>query len=385
MKKNLILLGILFSLFFSIHELFSVVLRKKPMNILMVVGSFPVIHDICILNQITGLIDRGHNVDIFAFSKGDFLHVQEDVIKYQLLNKTIFKKFPKSLDKYDIVMFQLGHRIFDVKKSHKFKGKVVVCLRGYDITVFLKNNPHAYDKYFDSCDLFLPVCNAFKEILKKEKCDPKKIVVQHSAIDCSKFKFQQKRLLPNEVINIVSAGRFIEKKGFPYSIRAIAQIIQKYPNVRYTIIGDGVLKEEYENLIKELNAEDTIKIIGWQTHKDYIDLLKKAHLFILSSITAENNDQEGIPNVLKEAMAMGIITVATDHSGNSELIENGVSGILVPERNSNAIYNAIDFLLRDTDKWLSMQKAAIKKIRKEFDKEKENDRLEAILYKLMKK
>lgn len=385
MEKKLKISGIIFYLLILTNQLSGAVSRKKPMNVLMVVGSFPVIHDICILNQITGLIDRGHKVDIFAFSKGDLEHVQEDVIKYQLLNNTIFRKFPKSLDKYDVIMFQLGHRIFDVKKTHKFKGKVVVCLRGYDITVFLKNNPHAYDKYFDSCDLFLPVCNAFKEILKKEKCNPKKIVVQHSAIDCSKFKFEPKKVSPNQIINIVSAGRFIEKKGFPYSIRAVAKIIEKYPNVRYTIIGDGILKEEYQNLIKELHAEDTIKIIGWQTHKDYINLLKNAHLFVLSSITAQNSDQEGIPNVLKEAMAMGIIAIATDHSGNSELIEHGISGMLVSERDSEAIYHAIDFLLADTNKWLFMQKAAIKKIRKEFDKEKENDRLETILYKLIKK
>src|SRR5258708_24464289 len=123
----------LFSLFFYGMNVYDVV-QKKPMKILMVVGSFPVIHDICILNQITGLIDRGHDVHIFAFSKGDCINVQKDVIAYALINKTIFKKLPANLNSYDIIIFQFGHRIFDVKKEYKFKGKVVVCLRGYDIT-----------------------------------------------------------------------------------------------------------------------------------------------------------------------------------------------------------------------------------------------------------
>lgn len=358
---------------------------KKPLNILMVLGSFPVIHDVCILNQITGLIDRGHNVDIFAFRKRDCSNVQEDVVKYNLINKTTFEKLPRSLNKYDVVMFQLGHKLFNIKKNNKFKGKVVVCLRGYDITVFPKNNSQAYYRYAHFSDLLLPVCDAFKKLLENGGCNPSKIMVQHSAIDCSRFTFKPRMLVENELINIVSAGRFVEKKGFIYSISAIARIIKKYPQVRYTIIGDGVLKKDYEDLIKIFNLEDKIKIIGWQNHHDYIQLLEKAHLFVLSSVTAENNDQEGIPNVLKEAMAMGIVVVATDHSGNAELITNGVSGMLVPERNSYAIYTAIDDLLHNTDRWLAMQNMAVQKVSQEFDKEKENDKLESILYKLVRK
>ena len=353
------------------------------MNILMILGSFPVIHDVCILNQITGLIDRGHRVDIFAFSKRDYSHLQEDVVKYDLMNKTIFGKLPSSLNKYDIIIFQLGHKLFDVKKKHKFKGKVVTCLRGYDITVFPKNNSNAYYRYAHFSDLLLPVCDAFKKLLQQGGCRPSKIIVQHSAIDCSKFTFKPRSLSSDGVINIVSAGRFVEKKGFIYTINAIARIMKKYPNVRYTLIGDGVLKKNYEELIARLKLEDKIKIVGWQAHKNYIELLEKSHLFILSSVTAENNDQEGIPNVLKEAMAMGILVIATDHSGNSELIEHGVSGFLVPERNSREIYNAVDSLLNNTEQWPAIQQAAVKKIWKEFEKEKENDRLESILYRLI--
>jgi colanic acid/amylovoran biosynthesis glycosyltransferase len=359
--------------------------KKTAMKILMVVGSFPVIHDICVLNQITGLIDRGHDVHIFAFSKGDCTNVQKDVIQYNLINKTTFKKLPSNVHTYDIVMFQFGHRIFDIKKQYKFKGKVVVCLRGYDITVFLNNNPHAYDAYFDRCDLFMPVCEAFKKTVEAIGCPSHKIVVQHSAIDCSKFKFKLRELPQHGTITIVSSGRFIEKKGFEYVIRAIAQLVEKYPCIHYMLIGDGALKGEYEKLIKELDIEDKVTLHGWCTHDDYIALLDRAHIFVLPSVTAKNNDQEGIPNVLKEAMAMGLLTVATDHSGNGELIEDGITGFLIPERDVAAISQAIDYVVTHQDQWSSIQVAAVHKIRREFDKEKENDRLEALLYDLVKK
>lgn len=351
----------------------------KSMKILMIVGSFPVIHDICILNQITGLIDRGHDVHIFAFSKGDCINVQEDVITYDLINKTTFKKLPSNLDSYDIVLFQFGHRIFDIKKEHKFKGKVAVCLRGYDITVFLKNNPHAYDIYFGCCDLFMPVCEAFKKILENIGCPSHKIIVQHSAIDCSKFIFKKRQFPQEGTINVVSAGRFIEKKGFIYALRAIAELVKKYPQIHYTLIGSGVLKKEYERLIKELGIEEKVHLYNWLTHEEYIKLLDQGHIFLLPSITAQNNDQEGIANVLKEAMAMGLITIATDHSGNSELIDHNTSGFLVPERDSNAIIQTVDYIINHPERWLSIQVAAAQKVRQDFDKEKENDKLEMIL------
>jgi len=359
--------------------------KKKPMKILMIVATFPKIHDICMLNQMTGLIDRGHDVHIFAFSRGDCTNVQEDVIKYNLIKKTIFHRLPSRLDDYDIIMFQLGHKVFDVRRTHNFKGKVVVCLRGYDITGYVHEKPHAYDRYFKSYDLFLPVCEAFKKALQRIGCPSEKIVVMHSSIDCSKFKFKTRSLPPQGKLNIVSAGRFIEKKGFAYSIRAIAALAKKYPQIRYTIIGGGELKSKYKELIKKLNLQDIVKIDGWHTHDEYIAILNNAHIFVLPSIIAKNNDQEGIPNVLKEAMAMGLLVVATKHSGNSELIEHGVSGFLVPEKNSAAISKMIEYILNNQKLWPAIQAIAVKKIHKEFEREKENDKLEAILYKLLEK
>jgi len=294
---SIIILGSLFaSLSFS--------LDKKRMKILMVVPSFPKIHDICMLNQMTGLIDRGHDVYINASKLGDTTKVQEDVIKYNLLSKTIVGDLPRNLNTYDIVVFQLGHRAINIKKTHGYKGKVVICLRGYDITAFVKENPHAYDEFFESCDLFMPVCEAFKEKIESLGCDPRKVRVHYSGIDCSRFTFKVRKFPAQGTINIISAARFVEKKGLIYAIRAVAQLLETYPRIRYTIIGDGVLKSVYQQFINRAGLSKQIIIDGWHPHDEYIALLDKAHIFILPSITADNDDQEGIPNVLKEAMAI---------------------------------------------------------------------------------
>lgn len=372
---------ICFSLFLC-HSI-SGIAAKKSMKILMIVATFPKIHDICILNQITGLIDRGHDVWICAFHKGDTVNVQQDVITYNLINKTIFYDLPKTLDDYDIVMFQLGHKLTNIRKSHQYKGKIVVCLRGYDITGFLREYPHAYNEYFNVCDLFMPVCEYFKSILMREGCPRDKIIVHHSAIDCSKFKFKKRQLPRQGNLNIVSAGRFVEKKGFAYSIRAVAHLIKQLPQIKYTVIGDGMLKKKYKKLIKRLQAKNNIKLDGWHAHDEYIAILDKAHIFIAPSIIAENNDQEGIPNVLKEAMAMGVLVIATNHAGNPELIEDNVSGFLVQERNIEQISQAIKYIFDNAERWPSIQEAAVEKIKKEFEQEYENNKLEMILLDLL--
>lgn len=360
-----------------------VITNNQTMKILMVVAEFPKIHDICILNQITGLIDRGHDVNIFSFLRGDCSHVQKRVLEYKLLEKTIFGQLPNNLNNYDIVMFQLGHKLIDIRKSHNYQGKIVVCLRGYDITGYLKEHPYGYHQYFNSCDLFLPVCNAFKKKLEELGCDPNKIIVHHSAIDCSQFKFNPKQITKKNNINVVSAGRFIEKKGFVYAIHAIAKLIKKFPNVRYRIIGNGPLKQDYIDLINELRIENGIQIEDWYTHDEYIKILNSSHIFVLSSVTAENNDQEGIPNVLKEAMAIGLPVVATTHSGNRELIEDHVTGFLVPERDSKSLYYALKYIIKHPKLLRSIQEEAMRKVHQEFEIEKLNDELETILYNLV--
>lgn len=380
-KNSLVLLGSLLFLLLTDGTIFCMQ-QRKSMKILMVVSFFPKLNSTSAMNQMTGLIKRGHDVHIFSFEKGDCINVQDDIIKYGLMDKTMFE-LPDNLDDYDIVLFQMGHQLIDIRKTHDFKGKIVVCFRGYDITGYLKQNPNAYDYYFKVCDLFLPVCETFKKLLEKAGCEPSKIVVQHSSIDCSKFKFQPKKLPEKKRITVISAGRFVEKKGFIYSIIAIERLLKKYPHLRYVVIGDGVLKEAYKQIIKMFNITNKVKIYDWLTHEDYIEILNNSHVCILPSVTARNNNQEGIANVLKEAMAMGIIVIATNHSGNSELIQDGVSGFLVPERDSEAIYRRMTDLLNNPAKWLPIQLAAVKKIYEDFEMEKENDKLEALLYNLL--
>jgi len=117
---------------------------------------------------------------------------------------------------------------------------------------------------------------------------------------------------------------------------------------------------------------------GWKNHDEIIQLLDETHILVAPSITAKSGDQEGIPNVVKEAMAMGIPVVSTLHGGIPELVDDGVSGFLVPECDADAIAESLRYLIDHPDKWNEMGYAGRKHIEADFDIESLNDQLVAL-------
>ena len=358
------------------------------MKILFIVGHFPVLSEKAILNQIVGLIKRNHDVYIYAKKRGETPKVHTDIERYNLLERTFYKELPPDLNEFDIIFCQFGMRgekFALIKQQKKLKCKLVTCFRGADISKKILEDPHMYDQLFKVGDLFMPVCKFFKDKLKQLGCPSKKIVVLHSAIDCSQFRFKQRFPDPDDSITIISTCRLIEKKGLEYAIRAVAQVHQTHPNIQYLIVGGGKLEEELKQLIKQLNAEEYIKLVGWCTHDEVVTILDNAHLFILPSVTAVDGNQEGIANALKEAMAMGLPVISTYHSGTPELVEHKKSGFLVPERNVNALVSYLEHLINHPEIWPAMGRAGRRKVEEEFDMEKENDRLVHIFQQLLKK
>ncbi len=367
---------------------------KRPLKILFVLTYFPEAVSTAILNQITGLIDRGHRVYIYSKQIGNIKHAHPDISRYNLIDHTYFhsrkplNNLPSDLNTFDIICCQFGYRgieFIDVFKKRKLKAKFVTCFRGSDLSKHIKQNPRKYNELFRTGDLFLPVCNFFKKRLISLGCKPEKIKVQHSSTDCKKFSFKARSLDPNNTIQIITVARLTEKKGLEYAIRAIKKLLKKFPHIEYKIVGTGPLKKELEQLIKELNLEQNIKLIGWACQDKVVELLNEAHIFIHPSITDHKGSQEGIPNALKEAMAQGIPVVGTYHAGIPELIESGVSGFLVPEKDPKTLAKKIAFLIKNPGLWKKIGLAARKKIRDEFSREKTNDQLVEIFQNLLTK
>lgn len=372
----------------DIYEKFTAATKdKQPLNILFVVGRFPAPSQIFILNIITGLIDRGHNVFIFSFHKNSLASMHSNIEKYNLLDRVIYEKFPKKLE-CDVVFCQfgyLGKKIFEMSElSESLKNKkVVVCFRGSDTTSYLQKNANAYRKLFNKVAFCLPVCDYFRKKLIAAGCPAHKIAVHHSAIDCSQFFFEVKEQPQQDVIHLVSTCRLVKKKGIEYAIQAIAEVVKKYPNIHYTIVGDGPEFKYLQSLVQRLNLHKKVTLCGWKNQNELVPILRRSHIFLLPSIKAPDGNEEGIPNAFKEAMAMGLISIGTWHAGTPELIEHGKSGFLVAEKNVSQLADAIKYVIEHPDIWESVGLAARKKIEDEFETKQSILQLEKLFYKLL--
>ncbi len=409
------------------------------MRIAFVVGIFPLLSETFVLNQITGLIERGHEVDIYAlrYPPSD-RKMHPHVEKYNLLRRTYyvpaipqnfflrqlkgfvllltnFHKAPlvclRSLNfckygraatslkilytaipmlgqkPYDIIHCQFGCyalEILALRDIGALKGKLVTSFRGWDISRYIKQyGDRVYDRLLATGDLFLPVCDFFRTWLVKHGGDGKRIITHRSGIDCDKFFFTPRCLHSDDSIQIVTVGRLVEKKGIKYSIEAVAQLSQTYKNIHYYIVGEGELKEELQNLIQKLDISNVVTLLGQKNQQEIIDILTNSHIFVAPSVTAQDGNQEGIPNTLKEAMAMGLPVVATRHSGIPELIEDGVSGFLVPEHDANAIAHKLSYLIRHPEVWVDMGLAARKRVESQYEIQTLNNELVEIYQNLL--
>jgi colanic acid/amylovoran biosynthesis glycosyltransferase len=283
------------------------------------------------------------------------------------------------IDSYDIIHCHFGtNAILAAQLKHlgAIKGKLVTSFHGYDISKYPENNGlDVYKLLFKEGDLFLPVSNRWKERLIDLGCPEEKIIVHRMGIDTRMFSFCPRTFRPAEKICLLTVGRFVEKKGVAYGIQAVASLLRKYPHVEYRIVGDGPLRPELSRMIQGANADEQIKLLGWRTQEGIAKLMQEAHILLAPSITSNTGDQEGIPVVLMEALAQGLPVISTWHSGIPELVQDGISGLLAPERNSAALTAKLDYLLSHPERWAPMGHAGQTYVQQFYDINSLNDQL----------
>jgi len=170
---------------------------------------------------------------------------------------------------------------------------------------------------------------------------------------------------------ILAVGRFVEKKGFPYLVRACRVLKERGLAFRCDIVGQPDRDSEpVRRAIAESNLEQTVLVSGAMTHDELRKLYERCTLFCLPCIVADDGDRDGIPNVLVEAMAMGLPVVSTPVSAIPELIDDGANGLLVAEKDVLALAGALKRLLADAGLRRRLGDAAREKVRRSFDAER---------------
>jgi colanic acid/amylovoran biosynthesis glycosyltransferase len=183
----------------------------------------------------------------------------------------------------------------------------------------------------------------------------------------------------DKTVNLISIARLVEKKGLEYAIRAVGNLAGRGLNVQYKIVGDGPLRRQLEDMVQHEKLGDVVHILGWRSHGEVIHLLDEAHVLLAPSVTSSDGDQEGIPVALMEAMAQGLPVVSSLHSGIPELVEDGVSGFLVQERDIDGLAKKLGDLVEHPHLWQELGRRGREFVEKNHNVGVLNSRLVEIL------
>jgi colanic acid/amylovoran biosynthesis glycosyltransferase len=403
---------------------------SRRMRIAYIVGAFPHVSETFIVNQIVGVAEQGHEVDVYATCEGGTDLIPPSVERSGLMRRVyaihtasgrlravaqiagrmlavgvrapliawrVFRiarrdgwsGSPRLLyaactlsklgyKEYDVIHAQFGpygSLALNLIEVGALRGAVVTSFRGYDAGKHLSAVPASYQKLFREGALFLPVSETLRKRLIRAGCEPIKVRVHHSGIRCAPLPLVKKIRLAGEPTRLIVVARLVEKKGIRYAIDAIARVLASNREVHCEIVGDGPLHVALACQIGDLDLGAHVRLIGWKSHDEVLEMIGAAHVLIAPSVTADDGDAEGIPNAVKEAMAMGLPVVATSHGGIPELVQDGVCGLLVPERDAPALADKIAYLIDHPDVWERMGAAGRRKVESQFDLEKLNDEL----------
>lgn len=174
---------------------------------------------------------------------------------------------------------------------------------------------------------------------------------------------------------LLAVGRFARTKGFPQLFTAIARLKRENFPVHLTLVGDGAWKRRLLKLRKNLGLEEYIDMPGFVPNDRLTGYMREHDLLVVPSVVHTNGDRDGIPNVIMEACCSGLPVVATDVCGISEVIQNGETGWLVPQRNPAALACAIREALENPVKAVSFAKNASARVATMFDSQRNNSAL----------
>lgn len=421
------------------------------MRLLFVLGEFPVVSETFVLDQITGLIDRGMQVAVLARRPRVSSPVHRAVAEYGLMSRTHyypdtlgtrsralpelatwFRAAPLSalralarswrFDLYGLDSLMLGPTLraaaardaqpvdavvahfgpnglkaLELRDLGVTNAPIVTVFHGHDLSRWTqRHGALGYRRLFSQTERMLPISEHGRKRLIALGCPAEKIEVHRMGVELAALApsdnaragqppLEQPPLEPLISGNpaggthLLSVGRLVEKKGFEFALRALRRALADNASLHYHLIGDGPLRASLEAIVAELGIGGRVTFHGQLAREQVEAVRRRAQLLLVPSVTAADGDEEGIPVVVMEAMAAGVAVIATRHAGIPELVIDGETGLLVPERDSPALASAIERLLGDAALSARLTRGARARVAHRHDLRRQNDELARLL------
>lgn len=400
------------------------------MRIAFLVNAFPTLSETFILDQITYLLDRGHDVEIFARFRPVLSKSHDRIQTYRLADRTHYVplmpdknaavalkgmriflrgfvrsplvflkalnalKYGKDATNLSLLYFAAafaGKGPFDIIHAHfgpnglwalrlreigAVEGGIITTFHGADVTVVPRRRGlQCYRALFDAGVTCTYSSDFVGRHLREMGAESRQLVKLPVGVDPERFDFRKREKSKNEKVTVVTIARLVEVKGVSYALRAMAETVGAFPAVRYVIVGDGPLRPNLERLAARLGIQEVVSFLGARTHEQIRALLEKADVFVLSSTKAPNGAEEAQGLVLLEAQAAGLPVVATRVGGIPESVLDEVSGFVVPDRDTRALAERLIYLCKHPERRATMGRAGRKHVAEKYNAPALNARL----------
>ncbi len=263
---------------------------------------------------------------------------------------------PEDFPFCDIIPLLKGHeaRLLHIYYGHKaakflplirskWRGPMIVSFHGVDLALdrHRENYRERLTELFDYARLILARSDSLLDLLRDLGCPEEKLRLNRTPVPLAHLVFSVRQPPEDGRWVFCQACRLIEKKGLLTALAAVEKVREKYPLVKFVIAGTGPQEEKLRLAVAEKNLGGAVELAGWCDQPKLRELFSRAHVFMHPSETTKDNDQEGVPNSMLEAMATGLPVVATWHGGIPEAMDHERDGLLVPERSPDALASAL--------------------------------------------
>jgi glycosyltransferase involved in cell wall biosynthesis len=252
----------------------------------------------------------------------------------------------------------------------------VVTFHGYDVPLLrsparllIKNWPYALlaPRLLRRITLGLCASQELLELVAEAGMPRERLRLYHLGIDLSRFGFRTRR----KRARVMMVGRFVEKKGFAYGLRAFAQARAQGSDASLHIVGSGELDDSLRRLSAELGMTDHVEFVGVKRSDEIASMLGDCDVLMAPSVVGSDGDRESGVIALKEGSASECAVLGTYHGGIPEIIEDGVTGFMVPERDHRSLGARLSVLLTDRARAREMGRAGRAKMEREYDLNKQ--------------
>jgi len=232
----------------------------------------------------------------------------------------------------------------------------VVSFHGADVA--LKNDIRDYGlklkQLFRSVTLVFARSRSLADRLVSLGCPADRIRISRTGLPLQEFPYVRRDAPVDGQWRLMQACRLIPKKGVATTLCAFAIFLKEFPKAELFIAGKGPLQAHLEELAEELGVSARVHFRGFLSQSELKELYATSHLFLHPSETPPDQNQEGIPNSILEAMSTGLPVAATRHGGIPEAVEHGRGGLLVDERDFEALAHAMKEIARSRSAFREM-------------------------------